>query len=229
MSVMGNIYGFLGYFNHSTRKPEKAKRYYTKGMKAGMKRANYRLAYGVLLLNDGEFEKARDIFSSVLTDYTQKEKKRTMAKLNISLAYWKLGEIDTAIEMLTEVQAKYNTSRIYGTLGYMLIEKGDLDKALSYNLEALDYDDEDPVILDNLAQTYYKLGMKDQAKEYFLKAEEIKPDQVDTLFYLGCIYKEEGNIRLAQEKLSKALECNITPMNTITRQQIQKKYDEVAS
>ena len=229
MSIMGSIYGFLGYFNHSTRKPEKAKKYYSKGMKAGMKRANHRLAYGVLLLNEGKFQEARDIFSSVLTDYSQKEKKRTMAKLNISLAYWKLGELDTAIEMLTEVQAKYNTSRIYGTLGYMLIEKGDLDKALEYNLEALDYDDEDPVILDNLAQTYYRLGMIDQAKEYFLKAEEIKPDQVDTLYYLGRIYKEEGNVELAKEKLSAALNCNVTPMNTITREDIQKAYDELTS
>ncbi|MFU0801186.1 MAG: hypothetical protein ACFWUE_11115 [Xylanivirga thermophila] len=69
--------------------------------------------------------------------------------------------------MLEEVQRKYNNSRVYGTLGYLLIEKGDLDKALEYNLQALDYDDEDPVILDNLAQTYYFMGDIEKAKKYF--------------------------------------------------------------
>lgn len=227
MGIMGSIYGFLGYFNHSGKKLDKAKRYYEKAMKAGLKRGNHRLAYGVLLLNEGSYSEARKVFSGVLTDFTQKEKTRTMAKLNISLAYWKLGEIDTAIEMLTEVQTRYNTSKVYGTLGYMLIEKGDMDRALEYNLEALDYDDEDPVILDNLAQIYYRLDMMDQAKEYFFKAEEIKPDQADTLYYLGRIYSEEGNIDLAKEKLSAALECRITPMNTVTRQEIQELYDQL--
>ncbi|NMA95553.1 MAG: tetratricopeptide repeat protein [Clostridiales bacterium] len=228
MSILGSLYGFLGYFNHSARNLTKAERFYEKGMKKGMKRANHRLAYGVLLLNKGEFQKARDIFSSVLTDFSQKEKQRTMAKLNLSLAYWKLGELDIAIEMLEEVQLKYSTAKVYGALGYMLIESGDLDRALEYNLEAFDYADDDPVILDNLAQTYYRLNLMDQAKEYFLKAEDIKSDQVDTLYYLGLIYKEEGNIDLAREKLSAALDCDITPMNTITREEIQKIFDSLA-
>ena len=190
-----------------------------------MSKAKYKLAYGVLLLNKGEFEAARDLFSSVLTDYSQKERIRAMAKMNLSIAYWKLGELDTAIEMLMEVQAKYTTTRIYSTLGYMLIEKGDLDRALEYNLEALDYDDEDPAILDNLAQTYYEMGILNQAKKYFLKAEEIKPDQVSTLYYLACIYDKEGNKELAREKLLKALEKDITPLNVISKEDIQRKLD----
>ena len=126
-----------------------------------------------------------------------------------------------------ELDSKIKNSKIYGALGYMLIEKGDLDRALKYNLEALDYDDEDPVLLDNLAQTYYEMGDLEKAKEYFLKVEEINSEQVTMLYHLACIYEREGNIELALDKLSKALECRITPLSTISRQEIQDKFDEL--
>ena len=100
----------------------------------------------------------------------------------------KLGEADTAVEMLEEVYAKYRNSRLYETMGYILLEKGDLNKALEFNLEALDYDDENPIILDNLGQTYYRLGQKEKAKEYFEKAEELRDNQVDILYHLMHIY-----------------------------------------
>jgi tetratricopeptide (TPR) repeat protein len=227
MSFVGNWYGFLGYYNHSRKKLDKAEKYYKSGMEKGMDKANYRLAYGVLLLKKGEFAKAKDIFSGILIN-TPKENTKMMAKTNLSLAYWKLGEIDTAIEMLEEVQRKYNNSRVYGTLGYLLIEKGDLDKALEYNLQALDYDDEDPVILDNLAQTYYFMGDIEKAKKYFKEAAVLKDDQADTLYYLGCIYADQGDIEQAKEKLNKALECNITTLSTITREQVEDKLKELS-
>lgn len=47
--------------------------------------------------------------------------------------------------------------RIYQTLGFAYILEGDLKKALSFNLEAMDYDENDAVVLDNLATTYLAL------------------------------------------------------------------------
>src|SRR5690606_39795119 len=97
MSIRGNFYGLLGHLNHSKKKYGKAEKYYSKATKADMTRGTYRLSYGVLLLNMGEFNKAKGIFSDVLTDYSQQDKTRTMAKMNLALAYWKLGELDTGI------------------------------------------------------------------------------------------------------------------------------------
>jgi len=221
MSIVGNIYGFLGYYNHSRGNFEKAKELYEKSLQRGGNKPNYLLSYGVLMLREGQFEKAKDLFSTVLVKLPVEEKYKTMAKINISLAYWKLGEIDTAIEMLEEVHRKYRSGKVYGTLGYLLIHKGDLEKALEFNLEALDYDDEDPVILDNLGQIYYKMGDMDKAKEFFEKAEEEKDDQAVTLYYLGLIYLQEGKKELAKEKLEKALSANITPLSAITREEIE--------
>lgn len=222
MSIMGNLYGFLGYYNHSRGNFEKAQRLYEKAQELGTNRPNYLLSYGVLMLREGNFEKAKELFSIVLVNMPAKEQYKTMAKMNISLAYWKLGDLDTAVEMLEEVHRKYRSGKVYGTLGYLLIHTGDLERALNYNLEALEYDNEDPVVLDNLGQIYYKKGDIDKAKEYFEKAEEEKDDQAVTLYHLGLIYSQEGNKELAKEKLEKALSCNITPLSAVTREDIEK-------
>jgi tetratricopeptide (TPR) repeat protein len=222
MSFIGNLYGFLGYYNHSRGNFEKARSMYEKSVKLGTERPKYLLSYGVLMLMEGEFEKAKELFSSILVTLPAKEEHKIMAKMNISLAYWKLGHIDVAIEMLEEVHRKHKSGRVYGTLGYLLIQKGDLERALEYNLEALDYDDDDPVILDNLGQIYYKMQDIERAKEFFERAEEEKDDQAVTLYHLGLIYSQEGNKDLAREKLEKSLSCNITPLSAVTREDIKK-------
>ena len=217
----------MGYYNHSRGKLEKAKRLYEKALEKGADIPNYKLSYGVLLLKKGDFEKARELFSNVLISATQKGNIKTIAKINLSIAYWKLGQVDTAIEMLEEVYAKFRNGRLYETMGYILLEKGDLNRALEFNLEALDYDDENPIILDNLGQTYYRLGQKEKAKEYFEKAEKLRNNQVDILYHLGCVYMEEGKKELAKEKLQKALECDISPLNSVSRSEIEAKLREL--
>ena len=87
----------------------------------------------------------------------------------------------------------------------------------------------DPVVLDNLGQTYYRMGRIDEAKKYFLKAESIKDDQAATLYHLGCIYQQEGDNDKAKEKFLKALDCNINPLTTISREDIERKLAELDS
>ena len=80
-------------------------------------------------------------------------------------AFNKLGEPQKGVELLERLHAKEPSGIIYETLGYLYIEAGDTEKALVFNQSALEYDDEDPISLDNLAQTYYRLvGNKAKAR-----------------------------------------------------------------
>ncbi len=102
--------------------------------------------------------------------------------------------------------------------------QGDADKALAFNEQAVDYDDEDPVALDNLAQTYYRLlGDKEKALEYFTKAHEYKESQIDTLWFLSRYDLEKGDTKAAIEKLEKAANGRFSPLNYKTKAEIEQE------
>ena len=112
-----------------------------------------------------------------------------------------------------------------------VIEQGERDrdfaKALAFNTEALDYDDEDAVVLDNMGQLHLRMGERAKAKEFFEKAHEAKPAQVDTLYYLAKLAGEDGERDKALSYLDTALSGNFSALSTISREQAQALKDEL--
>jgi len=99
-------------------------------------------------------------------------------------------------------------------------------KALAYNQQAVDYDDEDPICLDNLGQVYYRvLGRKDEAKPWFEKAIAIKETQIDTLYFLSRYDLENGDRAAALARLEKALEGRFSALNYCSREMIQAEIN----
>jgi tetratricopeptide (TPR) repeat protein len=95
-------------------------------------------------------------------------------------------------------------------------------KALAFNQEAVEYDDEDSVSLDNLAQTYYRvLGDKEAALEWFQKAIALKPNQIDTLWFLSRYDVEKGDYAAAITKLENALDSRFSPLNKVTKAEVE--------
>ena len=143
--------------------------------------------------------------------------------VNYASCVYKMGEIEKGIELLERMHQKQPSGIIYETLGYLYVEAGDAEKALPFNLEAVEYDEEDPICLDNLAQTYYRIvGDKEKAKEYFLKAIEVKPGQIDTLYFLAQYDIEAEDKAAAKEKLEKALEGRFSPLNYVSREKVEE-------
>ncbi len=97
-----------------------------------------------------------------------------------------------------------------------------IEKAAKLIDASIEYDDEDPVVLDNKAQFLYRvLGDKAGAKEWFLKAHEEKPGQIDSLWFLSRYDLEEGNKAAAIEKLETSLEGRFSPLNYASKQMIE--------
>ena len=77
--------------------------------------------------------------------------------------------------------------------------------------------------LDNLGQTYFRLSdEKEKAKEYFEKALEAKPGQIDTLYFLAQYDIEAGDRAAAKAKLEKALEGRFSPLTYATREKVEE-------
>ena len=92
----------------------------------------------------------------------------------------------------------------------------------------MEYDDEDPVCLDNLGQFYYRVrGDKAAAKEWFDKAIGQKENQIDTLYFLSRYDLEAGNKEAALEKLEKAAEGRFSPLNYCDREMVQAEIEQL--
>ncbi len=201
---------------------------YNKGVMASM----YMLPYTVLLLRNAkteeDFLKVKEVLRKAEKAPDLTPDKRQQLLMHYAVAQYKLGEMEKALHLLEAAHQKSPCGIIYGTLGFLYIQAGDAEKALSYNLEALEYDDEDAVTLDNLGQVHYRLlNDKETARGYFEKAIEIKEGQIDTLYFLSRYDLEEGKTEAAVAKLEKALEGRFSPLNYVSREEIEKEIERL--
>lgn len=103
-----------------------------------------------------------------------------------------------------------------------------IDKMFAFIQESVDYDDEDPVCLDNLGQAYYRVtGEKDKAKEWFEKAHAEKDSQIDTLWFLSRYDLEAGDKTAAIAKLEKALDGRFSPLNFCTKDMVREEVERL--
>lgn len=224
--VNGNQLSEKGKVDEARASHEKALNLYAKAIAAGVKKPVYLMAYGVLLLRFRRYEEAKELFLKAEKSREITKDERAQLRINFAICQWKLGNLDSAIEQLKISKATTANGTVYGSLGYILVEKarqtGDYTEALALNMEALEYDDEDAVILDNLGQLYLSMGDKEKALEYFTKAHDIKPAQVDTLYYLAKLAIERGETDQAKEYLNSALTGNYSALCTTSREQAQE-------
>ena len=197
----------------------------------GFINASYMISWSYILLREGgeeNYKQVKEILVKAQKDPTLTEQQRGDLLVNFAVADYKLGNTEKAVELLERVHQKTPKGETYGALGYVLIEQGDAEKALAFNEAALEYDDEDPVILDNLGQIHYRLlNNKEKALEYFNRAHELKPGQIDTLWFLSRYDLEAGKKDDAIEKLTTALEGRFSPLNYVTKATVEEEISRL--
>lgn len=200
---------------------------YQKSIDEGLDDASSILRYTVLLIRAGEFAKARELLVKI-QKYPMAEENRNVLLCNYATCVYKMGELEKGIKVLEGRHEKFPCGLVYDTLGYLYVLAGDFEKALAYNTQALEYDDEDPITLDNMGQTWYLLGNdKARAKEYFDKAIALKPGQIDTLWFLSRYDLEAGDKAAALEKLEEAVDGRFSPLNHASREMIQEEIEKL--
>ena len=210
---------------HQRGNKEEALREYAELYKNGVVSAAYMLPYSVLLLKQGgddNYLLVKEILKKAEKAQDLSPEKKQQLFVNYAVANYKLGELDKAIRLLEASHKKSPCGMIYQALGFLYIESGDFETALAYNEEALEYDDEDPVVLDNLGQVWFRMkNDREKARGYFEKAHELKDTQIDTNYFLAMYDIDEGRTEEARKKLEKALEGNFSPLNHATPDKIR--------
>ena len=248
---------------------EEAIRLYEESFAEGMNDIRYVLSYAVLIIRDGQYQKAKDFLVKHQKAPGMTPDQRITLIVDYAACCFRLGDLDKAVRKLEELYRKNPNGMVYQTLGYLYVEQYDASrkaaflareteaqeqqdpaltilenggegkegpqtleekweagrqKALKFNQEAVDYDDVDPVCLDNLAQTWYRvMDDRAEARPWFEKAHKIKPEQSDTLYVLSRYDLEEGNRQAALAKLEKAAEGRFSPLNYCSREQIDNE------
>lgn len=95
-------------------------------------------------------------------------------------------------------------------LAYLISEhaqsKADYEKALELARKAYRYRPKEPAVLDTLAWVYYRMGDVGKARGLLEEAIRIDPEKPFLNFHLGVILNEQGQFKLAEEKLTKVVE-----------------------
>lgn len=180
------------------------------------------LHYKVMLLgNQGKYKEALQTGHQelALRKKLPSRDKELNALLQIGYTYDRMGEYYKAIEWyekgfnLEGLQNEDYIGRNYGLIGIAYDELKDYEKAVSYNLKAIEHFQKvtNSGFLhswySNIGNTYTKLGKLDLAEKYTLLAlEDHSKKRFVTQINLGKIYIEKGELQKAETLLNNVLE-----------------------
>ena len=265
---------------------EEAIKLYEEAFAEGLNDPRYFLPYALMIIRDGQYQKAKEFLVA-----HQRAQLAPGQRVELLVYYatccFRLGDTDKGINVLEQQFRKTETGLLYQTLGYLYVDKYDLnhrpdfsavsaetaeaaeetkpaeedretpaeeepagenaaeeesapalspeeewnagiEKAEAFIRKSVEYDDEDPVCLDNLGEFLYRVrGDKTAAKEWFDKAIAIKENQIDTLYFLSRYDLEAGDRKAALEKLEKAAEGRFSPLNYCDKETIQQEIEQL--
>lgn len=229
MSFFGNIAANKALKAHQKGNYAEAQTLYREAFEKGMTTPSLMLNFINLLVRDGKFDEALTVIKRMEKNGGLTEKDRLNMHIQYAIILWRKGHLDHAIEILEEDMKRIKNGNLYGVLGYLLIEQGNAKKAQEFNQAALEYDDADPIFLENMAQVYYRmLGDKATAKSYFEKVIQYKPTAIDTNYFLALYDIEDGNAEEARKKLTISKEGRFTQLNYATPSMIDEKLSELS-
>lgn len=227
MGFKANFYGLKGYLEMAKNKKEAAERDLSKAYEMGMEKPAYLVAYGSLLMQQGDYIKCKEVYEKAENILGVDVMYYTAIKCSLATCDYKLGNVEKALDEALTVFNEYKNSTTYVIYGYLLMSQGMLERALEVNKEAFEYDPDDVAICDNLGQTYYKLNDMQNAEMYFQKALEIKRGMIDSCYYLALIRLEQGRTDEAFELLDDAMDSGFSALTTVTKDELTQKFNEV--
>ena len=183
-------------------------------------------AYGYMLLRQGRPDDARTVLTRASLSVSKPQIKNPIKSL-LALVEWKSGNLPLAIEMLEDIIAEYRTTAIYQNLGLLYVLSADKEKALKFNLEAYDFNSEDMIIMDNLAETYAMCGETEKAEEIYEKLISKEPHFPEAYYGYGLLLVEKGEREKGIEFLRESLDKRFSFLSVKTRDEIEEMLEKI--
>lgn len=217
----------LGNFYYSRGQADRAVPYFKFSIAHHTKSPAAYMHYAVYLLRRGGAKEAVPLLEKTLA-FKPKTMIVKSVRLTQASCQWVLGNVDGAIDILEGMRRdfEYVNAQVISTLSYMYYLRGELERAEELSLAAIEDTPGTASAWDNLGQIYYTRNDFAKAKEMLQKALEYKNDLPDSLYYLGLIARDEGEKEQAAEYFNRALGCPFSPLNTVSREQVESALAE---
>ncbi len=187
----------------------------------------HQLTVGYLLLKEGNPDDAERIFNFLIENPGAKFNS-DHARCYNALIHWKKGRLSEAVEELEDLLANgYRTTALYSNLGFFLILLDKLDRALEVNEEAWNYDEESPVIQDNLGLCHIRRLEWTKAEKIYGKLLEQDPGFPDAWYNAALVALHNEDKEKAVSLLESTLEKKFSYLSTLKREQVEDKLKEL--
>ena len=204
--------------------------WYERAMKTGKMRPQATLVYAYLLIRDGVLDKSERIINKTMFMYNDKltDEYKSASHLNLSIIKWKRGQLTEAIAELEEVYATgFRSTVMYGTLGTYYLLNGQYAKALEFHKEAMEYNNNDHSIRDNMALNYYLCGNITAADEMYEELMDEDPTFIEPYYNYGTVLEHMGEYEAAMANYKKAMTFTVKFLSTVTHEQVQAAIDKL--
>lgn len=104
---------------------DEALKLYEEVFSEGMNEPRYVLAYALLMIRNGEYQKAKEFLVKHQKAPGMTQEQRITLLVDYAACCFRLGDIDKGINILEQQFRKTETGLIYQTLGYLYVEKYD--------------------------------------------------------------------------------------------------------
>ena len=218
----GDIYAYIGNLKYMRGNEKGAIKWI--GHAAKFKNCQPRVltAYSFLLLKNGDREAAEKYLEIVINSKASIDEKQN-ARVTMAIVEWKKGRLYYAINALEDIYRDFKNTNLYSYLGFLYIAKGDYERALQFNLEALEYNNSSSLILNNLGLTYYLLGRYDESQEIYVKFINNDPIFAEAYYYYGILLLKKNNKEEARKNFNKSLTFANSLLTIISKEDIEQK------
>ena len=222
-----NIVAIFAKTRYSQKQYQKAMKLFKIADSIGNLSVHNKMLLGYVCLRCGELDDARKHLNLCKGMMRRDSKDRFQIKNLLALVSWKEGNLSDAIEEMEEiVAADYKNTQIYQNLGILYNLSEDTDKALKFNLEAYEYNSDDLIICDNLADTYAIRGEYETAAKYYqeMMEREVKPHFPEAYYGYGKVLVALGKTEEGLAMIKESLEKPFSYLSIRPKEEIEELY-----
>ncbi len=199
---------------------------FAKAEAAGRLDVQNTVSYAYLALKNGQTGAAGELLDRCLSQGRRgrslKESDRRLVESYRALVLWKQGHLDQAVVVLEELLSLgYQTTTLYGNLGFFLVLQKNWERAETVCLQAVAWDPEGKVILDNLASLYMEKEQWEKAAEIYQRLLALRPQFPEAWSGAGWAALKTGDAVEAKRCWEQALRLPFHSLTTVERANIE--------